>query len=46
VRNKKYQAHNEGEVLAKDGDKVQIVETRPLSATKRFRIAKIIERAK
>lgn len=41
---KKYKAHDEiGE--AKIGDKVTIVETRPLSATKRFRLLKIVEKA-
>jgi small subunit ribosomal protein S17 len=28
------------------GDKVRIVETRPLSATKRWRLLEIVERAK
>ena len=28
------------------GDRVQIMETRPLSATKRWRVVKIVERAK
>ena len=27
------------------GDKVEIMETRPLSATKRFRLVKIVEKA-
>lgn len=44
VRHKKYHAHNEND-LAKLGDKVRIVETRPLSARKNFRVDKIIERA-
>ena len=36
---KKYHAHDEGNT-AKVGDNVTIVETRPLSATKRWRIVK------
>ena len=31
---------------AHEGDRVQIMETRPLSATKRWRIVEILERAK
>ncbi|WP_027122184.1 30S ribosomal protein S17 [[Mycoplasma] imitans] len=47
ISHKKYHVHNEeGENAAKVGDKVLIMETRPLSATKRWRIAKILERAK
>jgi len=30
---------------AKAGDKVEIVESRPLSATKRWRLMKVLERA-
>ena len=37
VRSKKYHAHDEANT-AKVGDKVVIMETRPLSATKRWRI--------
>ena len=37
VRSKKYHAHDEADT-AKVGDKVVIMETRPLSATKRWRI--------
>lgn len=41
---KKYKAHDEnGE--ARIGDKVTIVETRPLSATKRFRLLSVVEKA-
>ena len=40
---KKYYAHDENNE-AKTGDTVQIMETRPLSAKKRFRIVKIVER--
>ena len=41
---KKYAAHDETN-KAKEGDVVRIVETRPLSATKRFRLVKIVSRA-
>jgi len=44
-KNKKFHAHDEkdeGHV----GDTVRIIETRPLSKTKRWRLAEIIERAK
>ena len=43
-RSKKYTAHNEGNE-AKKGDRVRIVETRPLSKTKRWRVAEILSRA-
>ena len=39
VRTKKYHAHDEDDT-AKVGDTVEIAETRPLSATKRWRIVK------
>ena len=41
-RFKKYHAHDE-ENTAKVGDAVTIIETRPLSATKRWRIVKLEE---
>ena len=41
---KKYAAHDE-ENLAKVGDKVRLVATRPLSKTKRYELAEIIEKA-
>lgn len=41
---KKFKAHDELNE-AKVNDIVEIMETRPLSATKRFRIVKIIEKA-
>ncbi|MCQ2391746.1 MAG: 30S ribosomal protein S17 [Kiritimatiellae bacterium] len=37
IRSKKYHAHDEADT-AKVGDKVVIMETRPLSATKRWRV--------
>jgi small subunit ribosomal protein S17 len=39
TRTKKYHAHDEDDT-AKVGDNVTIMETRPLSATKRWRIVK------
>jgi small subunit ribosomal protein S17 len=41
---KKYKAHDE-QNEAKIGDVVRIMETRPLSATKRFRLVEIVEKA-
>ncbi|KIO61357.1 hypothetical protein B4064_0070 [Caldibacillus thermoamylovorans] len=41
---KKFKAHDEMNE-AKVGDIVQIMETRPLSATKRFRLVKVVEKA-
>ena len=41
---KKYKAHDE-ENRAKEGYIVRIMETRPLSATKRFRLLEIVEEA-
>jgi len=41
---KKYKAHDE-QNQAKLGDIVKIMETRPLSATKRFRLVEIVEEA-
>lgn len=41
---KKYKAHDENEV-AKMGDTVKIMSTRPLSATKNFRLVEIIKKA-
>ncbi len=40
-RHIKYSAHDEKNE-AKQGDRVQIVETRPLSKTKRWRLVKVI----
>ena len=42
---KTYQTHDENQV-AQVGDKVEIMETRPLSATKHFRLVKVVEEAK
>ncbi|HYF97298.1 MAG TPA: 30S ribosomal protein S17 [Patescibacteria group bacterium] len=41
---KKFMAHDE-ENSCKVGDRVSIIETRPISARKRFKLDKIIERA-
>ncbi len=43
-RSKKYMAHDPGNEC-NIGDKVEIVETRPLSRRKRWRLNRIIERA-
>ena len=40
----KFTAHDESN-QAKLGDTVEIMETRPLSATKRFRLLKVVEEA-
>lgn len=42
---KRYSAHDEKNEC-NEGDTVRILETRPLSKTKRWRIAEILERAK
>ena len=42
---KRYVAHDETNEC-KIGDKVKIVETRPLSKSKRWRIGEVLERAK
>jgi small subunit ribosomal protein S17 len=44
-RTKKYKAHD-GENACGVGDRVLLMETRPLSATKRWRVAQIVEKAK
>ena len=41
---KKYKAHDENNVCVK-GDKVKIMETRPLSKDKRWRVVEITEKA-
>ena len=45
TRSKKFKAHDE-ENSAKTGDTVRIVETRPLSKDKRWRVVEIVERAR
>jgi len=44
ARSKKYYVHDEKNELTA-GDKVKIVETRPLSKLKRWRVAEIIEKS-
>jgi small subunit ribosomal protein S17 len=44
-RTSRLKAHDETND-AHQGDRVQIMETRPLSATKRWRVVEILERAK
>ncbi len=41
---KKFKAHDENGI-AKNGDVVKIMETRPLSATKRFRVVEVVKKA-
>ena len=43
-RTKKVKAHDEGNT-AGVGDRVLLMETRPLSATKRWRVVQVIEKA-
>jgi small subunit ribosomal protein S17 len=45
TRTKKVKAHDE-ENSAKTGDTVRIMETRPLSKDKRWRVVEIVERAR
>ena len=45
IKTKKYHAHDEKNEC-NIGDTVRIMETRPLSRTKRWRLVNIIERAK
>jgi small subunit ribosomal protein S17 len=44
-RTKKYKAHDDANACGV-GDRVLLMETRPLSATKRWRVAQILEKAK
>jgi small subunit ribosomal protein S17 len=44
-RTKRYKAHD-GENACGVGDRVLLMETRPLSATKRWRVSEILEKAK
>jgi small subunit ribosomal protein S17 len=45
TRTRKLKAHDEGNA-AKVGDLVRIMETRPLSKDKRWRVVEIVERAR
>lgn len=45
TRSKRYATHDE-ENTAGIGDRVRIMETRPMSATKRWRLIEIVEKAK
>ena len=45
LKTKKYTAHDESNEC-NEGDTVRIMETRPLSKNKRWRLVEIIERAK
>jgi small subunit ribosomal protein S17 len=44
-RTKRYKAHDEQNACGV-GDRVLLMETRPISATKRWRVAEILEKAK
>lgn len=44
-RTTKYKAHDEANACG-IGDRVRLMETRPLSATKRWRVVEILEKAK
>ena len=44
-RSKKYKAHDENNDC-NEGDTVRIMETRPMSKSKRWRLVEILERAK
>jgi small subunit ribosomal protein S17 len=44
-RTTKYKAHDENNACGV-GDRVRMMETRPLSATKRWRVVEILEKAK
>ena len=43
-RRRRFKAHDENNTC-RVGDKVEIIETRPLSKTKRWRVRKVLERA-
>ena len=45
TKRKKVKAHDENNEI-REGDLVRIMETRPLSATKRWRVVEVIEKAK
>ncbi|MFV0531897.1 MAG: 30S ribosomal protein S17 [Flavobacteriales bacterium] len=45
LKSKKYTVHD-AENACNEGDKVRIMETRPLSKNKRWRLVEILERAK
>jgi len=45
MRTKKYHAHNEAPEIA-EGDWVEIIETRPLSRTKSWRVTRLLKKAK
>ena len=44
-RTKNYKFHDENN-LSRTGDKVKVVETRPLSKDKRWRLAEIVEKSR
>jgi small subunit ribosomal protein S17 len=44
TRSKKYHAHDENNEMG-EGDLVEIIETRPISRTKTWRVTKLLEKA-
>ncbi|MDR0782610.1 MAG: 30S ribosomal protein S17 [Propionibacteriaceae bacterium] len=45
TRTERYKVHDEGNI-AGIGDRVRVMETRPLSATKRWRLLEVVEKAR
>jgi small subunit ribosomal protein S17 len=45
-RTRKLYAHNEGGDAARVGDRVRVMETRPMSKLKRWRVTEVLERAR
>lgn len=45
TRTQRVKAHDESNVAGK-GDRVRLMETRPLSATKRWRLVEVVEKAR
>ncbi|HOF89019.1 MAG TPA: 30S ribosomal protein S17 [Armatimonadota bacterium] len=45
-RSSTFKAHNDERIAARTGDKVRIMETRPISKDKCWRVIEVIERAK
>ena len=41
IRGKKYYAHVDGDMVIKEGQRVKIIETRPLSKLKRWRVLEV-----
>ncbi|NJL44221.1 MAG: 30S ribosomal protein S17 [Nitrosarchaeum sp.] len=43
IRKSRVKAHNPAQIGAKVGDRVRIVETRPISKTKKFLVTEIVQ---